>query len=229
MYYTLRAFCCSHICYHLKNWALEGSDSESSWTEIDRRENNSDLNANWAVKTFAVSRSENFCRIRLRQTGLNHNGRNELVLSAFEIFGVVAGLPDDFVKFLFPMMSVFPFTSLPLNGIVAHLTMKYGGNVCDKGAVEITTSSVFKEDGLEYVPRNAADLESILPFASENKPDQWICWNFKMLRIKPTHYMIRIAHASHPKSWIVDGSDNGSSWTEIDGRENNSDPKANWL
>jgi hypothetical protein len=77
---------------HLKNWAVEGSDDGAMWTEIDRRENNNDLNDKATVKTFAVVRSGSFRRIRLRQTGPNHRGNNYLFLSAFEIFGAIAGL-----------------------------------------------------------------------------------------------------------------------------------------
>jgi hypothetical protein len=44
------------------------------------------------VKTFAISQSGSFGRIRLRQNGPNHEGNNCLVLSAFEVFGAVAGL-----------------------------------------------------------------------------------------------------------------------------------------
>jgi hypothetical protein len=71
---------------------VEGSDDGASWTEIDRREDNSDLNDEFAVKTFAVWRSGCFGMVRLRQTGLNHNGNDFLILSAFELFGAVAGL-----------------------------------------------------------------------------------------------------------------------------------------
>jgi hypothetical protein len=77
----------------LKSWAIEGLDDGASWTEIDQRENNSDLNAKLAVKTFAVARPGCFCRIRLRQTGRNHNGNDYLSIYAFEVFGAVAGLP----------------------------------------------------------------------------------------------------------------------------------------
>jgi hypothetical protein len=77
---------------HLKSWAVEGSDDGASWTEIDRHENNSDFNSDLAVKTFAVSRSGSFRRIRLRQIGPNHSGNNCLALNAFEVFGAVAGL-----------------------------------------------------------------------------------------------------------------------------------------
>jgi hypothetical protein len=78
-------------CY-LKTWAFEGSDDRASLTEIDQRENNSDLNAPETVKAFAVSRSGTFRRIRLRQTGPNHLDSSCLVFSAFRLFGVVVGL-----------------------------------------------------------------------------------------------------------------------------------------
>jgi hypothetical protein len=59
----------------------------------------------------------------------------------------------------------FPFTSdppeegkMPAGGVVAHLTAKCGGNVHEKGAVEITASSVFFDDS-----RNAADLGARIP------------------------------------------------------------------
>jgi hypothetical protein len=77
---------------HLKKWVIEGSDDGVSWTETDRRENNRDLKKEFAVKTFTVSRSGCFPRIRLRQIGPNHYGNNELALAAFELFGSVADL-----------------------------------------------------------------------------------------------------------------------------------------
>jgi hypothetical protein len=67
-------------------------DDGASSTEIDRPENNSDLNGEKAVKTFAVSRCVCFGKIRWWQTGPNHRGNNQLVLSAFNVFGPVAGL-----------------------------------------------------------------------------------------------------------------------------------------
>jgi hypothetical protein len=88
-HYTIRTY---RGVFHLKSWAVEDSDDGASWTEIDRRENNSDLNACLTLKTFAVLRPGSFRRIRVRQTGPSHNGCNYLVLSAFKVFGAVAGL-----------------------------------------------------------------------------------------------------------------------------------------
>jgi hypothetical protein len=85
-HYRLRA----SYSYPLKSWAVDGSEDRASWTEIDRRENDSDINDHLAVKTFEVAESESFSAIRLRQTGPNHYSGNCLVLSAFEAFGVLA-------------------------------------------------------------------------------------------------------------------------------------------
>jgi hypothetical protein len=76
----------------LKSWTVEGSEDDASWIEIDRRENNSDLNAPRAVKTLVVARSGSVRRIRLCLTGLNLMDGNHVILSAFEVFGAVAGL-----------------------------------------------------------------------------------------------------------------------------------------
>jgi hypothetical protein len=91
-HYTIQTSWMGPNHHHLKSWAVEGSGDGASWTEIDQRENNSDLNGEYAMKTFAVSHSGSFGRIRLRQTGPNHRGDNRLALSSFELFGAVAGL-----------------------------------------------------------------------------------------------------------------------------------------
>jgi hypothetical protein len=102
-------------------------------------------------------------------------------------------------------------------GIISHLTAKSGGNVHDRGVIEITANSVSET----FYPQNTADIEIGLSFCSDDKPSQWICLGFKTLRIEPTHYTIRTGHWSPLKSWAVEGSDDGVSWTEIDRRENN--------
>jgi hypothetical protein len=90
------------------------------------------------------------------------------------------------------------------------VTAKCDGNVHDSGVLEITASSVGRPEGYSW-------------FCSENKPGQWICLDFKTIRIEPTHFMIRAGYENYLKSWAVEGSDDGASWTEIDRRENNSD------
>jgi hypothetical protein len=60
--------------------------------EIDWREINSELSGKFSSKKCAAARSRSFRSIHLRQTDNNHWGSNHVILSAFEVFGVVAGL-----------------------------------------------------------------------------------------------------------------------------------------
>jgi hypothetical protein len=74
---------------NLKSWMIEISGPEGDWIEVDRHENNDDLNGGNRIKTFAIASAEMCHRIRLRQIGKNHLGGDQLVLSAFEIFGTL--------------------------------------------------------------------------------------------------------------------------------------------
>jgi hypothetical protein len=104
-----------------------------------------------------------------------------------------------------------------LDGIVSYLTKKHGGNVEEKGIVTITSKSIWSSD-----LKNVADLTSDSHFFSKNEPGQWVCWDFCKMRVLPTHYTIC---ARFLKSWVVEGSLDGSSWTEIDRQTDNQDFK----
>jgi hypothetical protein len=96
---------------------------------------------------------------------------------------------------------------MPAGGVIVHLTAKCGGSVHDKGVIEITASSGYDQD---RAPRNAADLGDMHSSDfSQNEPGAWIDWDFKALRIEPTHYTIRTIHDGpnncHLKSWVVEG------------------------
>jgi hypothetical protein len=105
-----------------------------------------------------------------------------------------------------------------LDGIISYLTKKHGGNVQEKGIVTITSKSVY--DDPKCALKNVADLTSDSYFCSTNEPGQWVCWDFREMRVRPTHYTIR---TDCLKSWVVEGSLDGSSWTEIDRQTDNYD------
>jgi hypothetical protein len=91
-HYSLRMYSPEPNSYHLKNWVLEGSPDGNSWIELDRCENNNDLNSSYALKTFSVSRSDLVCVICLREIGPNHQNNNHMIFTSFEVFGSVVGL-----------------------------------------------------------------------------------------------------------------------------------------
>jgi hypothetical protein len=75
---------------------------------------------------------------------------------------------------------------LPLKGIISYLTVKCGGNVHDMSVIEITASG----PGSGAL-RDIADFRDYLRLLLEgDKPSQWVCLNFKTLRIEPAHYTI---------------------------------------
>jgi hypothetical protein len=116
--------------------------------------------------------------------------------------------------------------SSPLCGILHHLTSRFSGNVHDRNVVNITANRAY-DNRADYAAKNVADFESNSYFLSANEPNQSICFDFKTLRIKPTHYTIRTLNSGqssyHLKSWVIEGSTDGTSWVEIDCHENNTD------
>jgi hypothetical protein len=67
--------------------------------------------------------------------------------------------------------------------------------------------------------RNLADLnDGLTYFNSRNEPGQWVCWDFNKMRIVPTHYTVS---AFGLKSWVVERSLDGRTWTVIDQKKDN--------
>lgn len=89
--YTVRSYGTGPGGCHPKSWVFEGSHDKKTWTLLDRRCNNSDLNDSRVTHNFAVeSPSREFFRfIRLRLTGENHSGGASLRITALEVFGVL--------------------------------------------------------------------------------------------------------------------------------------------
>jgi hypothetical protein len=103
-----------------------------------------------------------------------------------------------------------------LDGIIAYLTGKHGGNVHDKGIVTFSSKSI----GSDYSLGNLTDLRSDTGFCTKNEPGQWFCCDFHEMRVRPTHYTIRIVQI---KSWVVEGSLDGETWTEMDRKTDSKD------
>jgi hypothetical protein len=120
--------------------------------------------------------------------------------------------------------------STPLEGIIAHLARKYGRNLHENGIVTVTTASPQTGDPMDS-PENVLDLASTSAFYSANAPGQWICFDFHEMKVTPTHYVIRscctgFVNGNNLKSWVLEGSEDGESWVELDRRVKNRDLNA---
>jgi hypothetical protein len=86
--YTLRTHVLDAGYCHLKNWVIEGSLDSEEWIRLDTQNNNGDLNGKSRLAHFKISGSSPECRyVRVRSTGLNHQGAHYLVVGCFELFG----------------------------------------------------------------------------------------------------------------------------------------------
>jgi hypothetical protein len=113
-----------------------------------------------------------------------------------------------------------------LDGVMAFLKRSHGGNVHDKGVVNVTASSIGWSE-----PKNVADIGVQSVFYTTSKTSsEWVQYDFKGMRIRPSHYTLRSVYnwgvnSYHPKNWVIEVSETGreSDWTEIDRQTNNAD------
>jgi hypothetical protein len=103
------------------------------------------------------------------------------------------------------------------DGVVSFLERLAGGNVHDKGIISAT--------GTGGTPRNATDIQSDSYFCSANAANETLTYDFKNSRIAVTHYFLRSnghgVDGCHLRSWVIEVSDDGLKWKEIDRRDNN--------
>ena len=104
-------------------------------------------------------------------------------------------------------------------GIIHHLREKSNNQI--ENEINITASSILF-DNESYHPRNVVLFEDQNRFfCSKNFENSWLCFDFKDNRVIPTHYTIRSNscdenNSSHPKTWVIEGSNDNLSWDEID-------------
>lgn len=102
------------------------------------------------------------------------------------------------------------------NCIIHILTEECGGNVINRGVVDVTCSST----NTGFV-KNIVDLDNVNNyFRSKDNSGSWIKYNFKEKRIIQTHYSIRSGKSSYfgnePKDWVVEGSNDDNNYKTID-------------
>jgi hypothetical protein len=219
-----------------KSWIVEGSVDGSNWTEIDRQTDTNCFNEGHPITmSFTIAIPADCRFIRLSQTDKNHDGTDclgwlylvEFFGTLFEPFEVSTSdqggehpqQPRSATQKPLSTLEIPMKGTTSLDGIISYLTKKHGGHVHEKGIVTLTSKS-FWADCPDYLAKNAADFTYDWFFYSRDAPGQWICWDFGERRIRPTHYTMK---AESPKSWIVEGSVDGSTWTEIDRRMDTDD------
>lgn len=110
------------------------------------------------------------------------------------------------------------------DGILNYLLKKFNGNI--KNEVKVTSLSNISSDYAENVFLFNDDEKL---FYSNDKQDQWLCFDFIEHKIIPTNYTIKsTSSADKPKSWVIEGSNDNSTWHTIDERKDDSNLKNDW-
>lgn len=85
--------------YYIRSWTLSGSNDGTTWVVIDRRENDSSIDAPGSSCTFHIEMPPDvphggfFRYFRVTQTSPNSSGDLDLMLSGFEIYGSIIKRP----------------------------------------------------------------------------------------------------------------------------------------
>ena len=87
--YSIRSIERHPGCSHPKSWVFQASNDRENWETLDRRENNDELNGPLRTRNFTISPVPpgKYRYVQLQLTGKNHNGCDNLAISALEIFG----------------------------------------------------------------------------------------------------------------------------------------------
>jgi hypothetical protein len=106
----------------------------------------------------------------------------------------------------------FSLTDRPLDGIIAHLTRTHGGNVVDRGIIEV--------ESIGTNPRNVFDLQDPNSYyLHSGSEEQWLTIDFKTKMILPISYSIQTQSTGgtcKPKTWVLEGSIDVKTWFELD-------------
>ena len=107
----------------------------------------------------------------------------------------------------------------PMHGVLWVLSQKCGGNVHEKGIVNITSSTTDYNQPYDVANEDWNDY-----WYSKEESYPWLCVDFKDMSFKPTNYTLRTFNCgpgySHIKTWVLEGSNDGNNWTLLDSQTN---------
>ena len=109
------------------------------------------------------------------------------------------------------------------NGIVQHLRDECGGNPHEKGVISITASSNSYHQCYELVDYGWNNY-----WYTYIQPNSFVQFDFKSRRVCLSHYSLKSDSRYHLRSWVIEVSDDGSTWEAVDER-NTQDLNGNYI
>lgn len=107
-------------------------------------------------------------------------------------------------------------------GIINHLRSQSNNKI--ENEVIVTASSVL-HNVVKYHPQNVVlFVDQSKWFGTNNEPNCWLKLDFKDRRVIPTDYIVKSFPAGvnsyHPKSWLIEGSNDDQNWDSLDKQDN---------
>ncbi|KAK8871776.1 hypothetical protein M9Y10_007517 [Tritrichomonas musculus] len=117
------------------------------------------------------------------------------------------------------------------NGILKYLSRLTGSNIHDNKKIRITTNSMHNDDHHYffknknyYHPKNIVDFDLDNEYKSSDAGSAIICFDFKDMFVQLSNYAIQTTinekSTAHLKNWVIEVSNDGTTWFEIDRRRN---------
>ncbi|OHT15078.1 hypothetical protein TRFO_14420 [Tritrichomonas foetus] len=111
-----------------------------------------------------------------------------------------------------------PYNNQNFEGII-HLKRKENENASINEFIEVQSSSC-EADGYNPVTTIEPFTQDTSYFATSNGENEWISYHFKKEKVKLTHYQLRTCYfgpnEDHLKNWVIEISNDGQSWEEVD-------------
>ncbi|OHS93605.1 F5/8 type C domain containing protein [Tritrichomonas foetus] len=112
---------------------------------------------------------------------------------------------------------IVTYNGQPYNGMFAKLAEMANGDPHLKKLINVSASSSDRNEAYQITDSHWNDF-----FFTEDIPNSWILFDFKDKKVHLTHYTLRThkygSGTCHLKYWILEGSNNGKDWDEIDKR-----------
>lgn len=116
-------------------------------------------------------------------------------------------------------------------GILKYLTRLNQTNIYDNKTIKITTNSMHTDDIHYFVkkpnfyhPKNMIDYDKDNEYKSTDVGGAVVCFDFKDKFVNLSKYQIQTSmkekSTTHLKNWVIEVSEDGSNWFEIDRRKN---------
>lgn len=105
------------------------------------------------------------------------------------------------------------------SGIISYIKSESNSDISDR--IIVTASTI---DVSRYPPSNVIIYDDkSKDFGTENLPNSWLKFEFKDSKVIPSSYQImsygNYENARHPKSWVIEGSNDDINWEILDEKQ----------